>query len=63
LEGGIEIVLVAHAAGGAVESPGERDEIGIRLLIVAGAEVGVRPVAGVEAVLSLHPHAQVLIVE
>ena len=40
-----------------------RHEVGVRLLVVAGAEVGVAAVAVVEAVLPLHHHAQVLVVQ
>ena len=47
----------------AAEALGQRHEIGIRLLVVAGAEVGVAAVAVVEAVLPLHHHAQVLVVQ
>ena len=45
------------------EALGDRHEVGVRLLVVAGAEVGVAAVAAVEAVLPLHHHAQVLVVQ
>ena len=51
------------APAAAAEALGQGHEIGIRLLAVAGAEVGVAAIALEEAVLPLHHHAQVLVVQ
>ena len=51
------------AAAPHAEALGDRHEVGYGSSLEAGAEVGVAAVAVVEAVLPLHHHAQVLVVE